>query len=84
MLGQLAKMKLIIKEKYSFVLLKRLGADTAIEYADHLNRINEYFISSMCISEDTARECAITLFGELEEEKALEINNRIIQLLSEA
>lgn len=78
MLAQLEKMKLITKERYSFVMLTKQGAEIAESYAVHLQRLSQYFVHSICVSEHTARESAITLLGELDEEKMHEINDKIL------
>ncbi|MDR1628661.1 MAG: MarR family transcriptional regulator [Oscillospiraceae bacterium] len=78
MLLQLEKMALITKERYSFVMLTEQGAQLAEIYADRLRRLSRYFVGSMGVCERTARESAITLLGELDEETVREINNKIL------
>lgn len=80
MLGQLEKMELITKERYSAVTLTPSGLETAEKYYEKFGRISSYFMDNMRVSEDTAKESAIVLLGELDEQQSLEINNRIARL----
>ncbi|SHH99230.1 iron (metal) dependent repressor, DtxR family [Sporobacter termitidis DSM 10068] len=73
MLGQLERMKLITKEKYSSVLLTRTGLETAQRYYDDFCLIRDYFERTTDMSREAAGEGALAMLGGLDEEKISEI-----------
>lgn len=66
MIAQLAKMNLVIKEKYSYISITEKGQSIAQQYYDGFFHISAFLQQNFNISLDTAKEGALAILSRLD------------------